>query len=282
LTFLGSDIFTPNNDTIGIEVVDIVGRKQINSNIYDYYMLVKTSVGMDVFRTNDFGAIGNHQLPNFRQYYYTIPNQNPEACRIGMINDVTSPYAGLQIYGTDNSTGYGAHYMVKAYFSGESSCNNNTATPVYCTTSSSHFIDNVTPYGNLSSCPQFALITSEESTFFERCGPDLYLPGGSNMRSASVSPSANINKNSKLGVFPNPTTGKITMKYNLDDKGPVKIGLYSILGQQIDLIEDADKEAGQYQNELNFNSMNLKNGVYFVRLEISGRVETQKIIFEGN
>ncbi|HQQ93641.1 MAG TPA: T9SS type A sorting domain-containing protein [Bacteroidia bacterium] len=280
LVMQASDIYTLPNDSAGGEIVDIVGRKRINSNIHDYYMLCQSATGMDVIRTVGFTTMV-YPLPFRRQFHYVLPGQVPEAGKIGMLNNINSPYSGLQLYGTDNTSGYGAHYLIKSYFSGETSCNSSTLLPTYCNTSTTHLVDAFTPYGGLVACPQFMLTNMEEYAFFERCGPDDSLNGGSNMRAVELKHQAATNPGIQLNVYPNPAKDQSNLEYHLSSQGQVNIALYDMLGRSLfSLVNDA-KSAGTHTQTIDLKGRGLRSGIYFLRYDAEGQSGMYKLLYDG-
>ncbi len=64
--------------------------------------------------------------------------------------------------------------------------------------------------------------------------------------------------------------------YLLPHSGSVRIELYDLLGRKVSLIKEGYKEAGIYTTR--WQSEGLSAGVYFVRLEAAGMVDSGKIV----
>lgn len=79
-------------------------------------------------------------------------------------------------------------------------------------------------------------------------------------------------------VFPNPANDMAKVSFDLLEGNDVKIVLTDMLGQQIQVIEQAKLNAGSHQFEINTNE--LSNGIYFVNLSVEGRLITQKLVIE--
>jgi hypothetical protein len=81
----------------------------------------------------------------------------------------------------------------------------------------------------------------------------------------------------KVNAYPNPFSSSATIEFMRDDKSShVKIGLYSLSGEKVADIFDADIEAGvQYKTE--FKSDNLTNGIYIYRIECDDAVLNGKL-----
>ena len=77
------------------------------------------------------------------------------------------------------------------------------------------------------------------------------------------------------GIYPNPFNSMTTITYNLPTTGLISMGLYDIQGRFVTLLEDGVFTAGYHQTFV--SAEDLPSGLYFVRLEASQGVKTQKI-----
>ena len=79
----------------------------------------------------------------------------------------------------------------------------------------------------------------------------------------------------EFAVYPNPTSGPATFNFQIAENGRVKITIYSITGQLIARIFDADVEAGQPQNvQL---EQYLPSGIYPCILQYNGKILSLKL-----
>ena len=69
--------------------------------------------------------------------------------------------------------------------------------------------------------------------------------------------------------FPNPFNPKTKISFELQKAGNVKLTVYDIQGKYIEVLVNEKKQTGNY--EVEFDGSNLSSGVYFYRLEISGK-----------
>ena len=81
-----------------------------------------------------------------------------------------------------------------------------------------------------------------------------------------------------LSVFPNPTTDKITIAFNLKEKETVAISVCNLLGKEVLKILDATQITGQHQEDINLG--HLPNGTYFVKINIDNQLVTHKFIIQ--
>lgn len=88
-----------------------------------------------------------------------------------------------------------------------------------------------------------------------------------------------------IEIYPNPIYHSATIRYNVPVTGRVNISIYNILGQKVTTLVDEMKPAEEYSVIWNIESggsVSSLAGVYFCRLNVSGKVQTVKIIFAGN
>jgi hypothetical protein len=76
-------------------------------------------------------------------------------------------------------------------------------------------------------------------------------------------------------AFPNPVRGAATVRYELPDAGPVRLALYNVLGQQVQVVAEGEARAGRVEQTL--DTRRLASGIYFLRLETPQGVRTQRL-----
>ena len=76
--------------------------------------------------------------------------------------------------------------------------------------------------------------------------------------------------------YPNPFNPNTTIAYNVSKFSNVKISIYNISSQLVDVIEDKMHAPGQYN--INWNAEGYTSGVYFIKLIADEFVDTQKIM----
>jgi len=74
--------------------------------------------------------------------------------------------------------------------------------------------------------------------------------------------------------YPNPFNPRTTLKYSLPSDSKVKLTIYNVLGQVVDVLVDAIESAGYQTAE--WNASNLASGVYFYRLETTSVLDASK------
>ena len=77
-------------------------------------------------------------------------------------------------------------------------------------------------------------------------------------------------------AHPNPFNSTTTIRYSLPNPTHVSLDVYNLTGQQISTLFDGYLQVGFHSTNLTAN--NLPSGLYFVKLEASGEVVTQKVM----
>ena len=82
-----------------------------------------------------------------------------------------------------------------------------------------------------------------------------------------------------LQTYPNPTKGIVNISFNLTEKHQVALVIYDVLGKVVKNVINTQLPAGQHKYILGADT-HLNSGIYFMNLNIEGRLFTQKIIIE--
>lgn len=77
-------------------------------------------------------------------------------------------------------------------------------------------------------------------------------------------------------AHPNPFNPTTNITYSLGQPGAIKINVYDMLGRSVAALVDGVRPAGDHQ--VQFDAGGLSSGLYFVRMEASGFLKTQKIM----
>ena len=76
--------------------------------------------------------------------------------------------------------------------------------------------------------------------------------------------------------YPNPFNPSTKIKYAIKATGLVQLKVYDILGKEIAILVNEDKEAGYYSVE--FDASHLPSGVYFYRMQSGEFVSSKKML----
>ena len=79
-----------------------------------------------------------------------------------------------------------------------------------------------------------------------------------------------------LNIFPNPFNPTTTIKYSVETRQIMSLRIYDITGQLRETLIDGFIESGSHT--IQWNASNQPNGIYFVRLQVQGHSQNQKII----
>ncbi|MEX2410017.1 MAG: T9SS type A sorting domain-containing protein [Candidatus Paceibacterota bacterium] len=76
-------------------------------------------------------------------------------------------------------------------------------------------------------------------------------------------------------AYPNPFNPTTNITYSMEQASAVKVNVYDMLGRYVATLVNGVQPAGEHQ--VQFNASGLSSGLYFVRMEASGFLKTQKI-----
>lgn len=96
-------------------------------------------------------------------------------------------------------------------------------------------------------------------------------PVGINNNGNEIPKSYNLEQN-----YPNPFNPTTNIKFALPKSGNVKLAVYDILGNEVSVLIDGYKQAGNYTAD--FDASKLSSGVYFYKLVSADFVSTKKMM----
>jgi hypothetical protein len=76
--------------------------------------------------------------------------------------------------------------------------------------------------------------------------------------------------------YPNPFTSSTRISYSLAAPSKVTLTILDLLGRELQILTSGMKQAGTH--EISFTPAELRNGVYFSRLQAGNRIETKRLI----
>jgi hypothetical protein len=76
--------------------------------------------------------------------------------------------------------------------------------------------------------------------------------------------------------YPNPFNSSTTIAYEVMAKSEVRIAIYNLLGQQIEVLEEGLKNPGFYR--VPWNAQNCPSGIYFCRVKTSDNSEVIRML----
>jgi hypothetical protein len=81
-----------------------------------------------------------------------------------------------------------------------------------------------------------------------------------------------------ISNYPNPFNPETVIKYQLPERGYVKIKVYDILGKEIATLVNEYKEAGFYNYQFDISNYKLTSGIYIYTLNVNGITQSKKMI----
>lgn len=283
-----STLIQPTSPSIiTAEINDVFERMSPGSETaYQYYGVAGCTVNNDdihVWRLDDNG--GNTVFPN--EFIFPLgPNANMwskyDATQLEMIGDGTALGDGFQAWSTDYAGN--RHMFEKAYYNGVVSnpgtCNEiiqgaqvQQGPGLMMSTSQSDV--------NLPTLCQnpFILIMNPINTPDPACDWNVMVPGGGSRQGAATGIANTAGNNSQAGVYPNPVSSKAIVSFNAADNSRVKIEVSNSLGQVVKTVNTVKASAGSYQEEIDFESLGVKPGVYFVNVSIDQSQSSHRMVY---
>ncbi|WP_338814146.1 S-layer homology domain-containing protein [Bernardetia sp. Wsw4-3y2] len=80
-------------------------------------------------------------------------------------------------------------------------------------------------------------------------------------------------------LFPNPIeNSRLNVAYSLKEASDISIRLYSILGEEISILYQGNKEAGTHKEEFELSTLRLKAGTYIIKISSKEGTQTLRLI----
>jgi len=105
--------------------------------------------------------------------------------------------------------------------------------------------------------------------------------------SYSIHPNGSITTNlsnhsvmstSLINSYPNPYASSTTISLNLTESTKVLLEIYNLLGEKISILEDSQKQLGNYKYNFSAKTLNYPAGVYIVKVKAGDKTNVLKII----
>lgn len=97
-----------------------------------------------------------------------------------------------------------------------------------------------------------------------------------NMYPTSMTSVEEFDEALRLSIFPNPTSDNTTIKFASKEGQNYSVSVLNSLGQQIQMLHQGALVEGM--NSINYNTANLAKGIYIVKIESEGKIQTVKLI----
>ena len=77
-------------------------------------------------------------------------------------------------------------------------------------------------------------------------------------------------------AYPNPFNAATTLEFEILEKGPVEMTIYSIRGEMVDTIINERFPAGKHS--VRWSGNRFPSGIYFCRLKLGSTIKTNKLV----
>lgn len=264
------------------EIYDVVERENVNTTptTYEYFCVAHTPTTSDfmtVWKLDEFGLDSftasefQYPLGSALSGFGAIPTQ------IELINSPGAANEGIQVFGTDLSTSpNNNHILTGAYFNGANGC----ITPDAWTWQQGPGLwGNVIISGiQMNPCLQI-LISSVPNPVLpgNPCIWQAQIASGSNLRGSTTAIIDNSDNSQSISIYPNPSDKFVSLSFKNEVKGIVKISIINSLGQMEKNLETTSNGGGELI--LDFEKLQLRDGLYFVNVIIENETYTAKVIY---
>jgi hypothetical protein len=79
-------------------------------------------------------------------------------------------------------------------------------------------------------------------------------------------------------VYPNPFNGATTINFYLEESAYVLLKIYNLMGQEVEILENAHLPAGEYETA--WQPKDMPGGIYFCRFQSTFRQSETPIKYE--
>jgi PKD repeat protein len=86
------------------------------------------------------------------------------------------------------------------------------------------------------------------------------------------------NATSSLSIYPNPSNESSTIAYHLNKKANTRVEVLDVLGKAVFVQSNSGQAEGDYTVQISKQSLNLKNGIYFVKFSVDNKSTTKKLV----
>lgn len=80
-----------------------------------------------------------------------------------------------------------------------------------------------------------------------------------------------------FNYYPNPSNGRFSIRFNVEDETPLKVKIYNLSGREI-YAESYDSFSGSFKSEIDVSKH--ENGVYLLEISMGNKVLNKKLIIE--
>lgn len=249
-----------------------------DSTIYNYRRSNANSTESDLFNYSGQGVgVKNPDQINKTVTFETIILEDTTVERVFKLN-------GLQISSGDSiqaqeknrqellvqNYGNATNYDLRTAINSPNGGINFLHLSVPMTQNSAHQV--VPDWQNLSTAPVMVFIDlNNDGTIDDTLSLENQVTGVEDQGSLLTPDKYNLTQN-----YPNPFNPATSIRYSLPQRSNVSLIVYDILGNEVAVLVNEEKDRGVYQ--LSFNAADLSSGIYFYTLRADGFTQTKKML----
>jgi len=248
------------------------------------------------YQTNDASILEFDLIPtgNFLQFNYVFSSEKYPEFVGSTFNDVfgffiTGP--GLSGLYNGNAINIAKIDTISVAINNINNGSTNTGPCVNCDyyisngTGSTPEIDSTIQYDGFTTLLQASVYVQPNQTYHLKiaiadAGDGIYDSGvflqSKSLKSSMVSVVEQINKDTKVSIYPNPAQLGSTISYTLYNNQDVNIEIYDMMGKKVSTLVNEAQTAGVYQFSLDEIS---NSGTYILKTSFGYNVKTQRFLF---
>ena len=182
------------------------------------------------------------------------------------------------VYWANDVTGDGVCEAIAGAFTGAVALINGADGQEIWTCNTDSKIFTVRPIGDVNGDGVPDIIAGQQ--FLNNTGGKLFVISGGTVGSSGIGDDndAIIPENHLLlSNYPNPFNARTIISYDLPKSADVKVELFNLLGQRVDVLYEGRQEAGRHNVSYDMGNSKLSSGVYYCRLSAGGDASTIKM-----
>jgi outer membrane protein assembly factor BamB len=182
------------------------------------------------------------------------------------------------IYWAYDMTGDGVNEAVAGSFTGAVSVINGVSGEQVWTCNTDAKIFTVRPIGDVNGDGTPDIIAGQQ--FLSNVGGKFFVISGGTVGTSGIDDGngTTLPENHMLLTnYPNPFNAQTVISYELPRAATVRLELFNLLGQKVDVLYEGRQEAGQYKVTYDAGNSHLSSGVYYCRLSADDDASTIKM-----
>ncbi len=181
------------------------------------------------------------------------------------------------IYWAHDVTGDGICEVVAGSFTGAVSLINGADGQELWTCSTDSKIFTVRPIGDVNGDGAPDIIAGQQ--YLNNAGGKFFVISGGTVRTP-VSDDEDVTipiSHLLVANYPNPFNARTVISFELPQASDVKLELFNLLGQRVDVIDEGYRDAGRHEVSYDTRDADLSSGVYYCRISAGGEAASTKM-----